>query len=118
MLSKVIGVIWIILGAVWLTRPEILKARLRKKMSRKIRLIVYGFIMVFGFLLIGSVIKAHGFLPKIIGLVGMIITIKAILLITSRTSERVLAWWAEKPLTFFRIWGLFILVIGLMLMFV
>ena len=115
MLSKLLGIIWIILGVLWVAKPDILKNRLKKKMNRKIRWVVFGFIIIFGLLLVGSVIKAQGILPKIIGLVGIIITIKAILLLTSKTSEKIINWWAEKPLIFFRIWALVVLAIGIML---
>jgi hypothetical protein len=117
MLSKILGVIWILLGVWWLIRPEALKNRLKRKMNRRVRRVVYGFLLVFGFLMIGSVFKTPGLLPKIIGIVGMIIVIKVIMLITSRTSEKVFDWWAERPLIFFRIWALLVLAIGTMLMF-
>ena len=118
MLSKVLGLIWIILGLLWLFKPEILKSRLEKKMNRRMRRVVYGFIRVFGFLMIGSVFKTPGLVPKIIGIVGMIIVIKVIMLITSRTSEKIFDWWGERSLNFFRILALCILAIGIMMMFV
>ncbi len=118
MLAKILGIIWIVLGLLWIARPRILKNRLQKKMDRKLRRVVFGFVLVFGFLMIGSVITAEGLLPKIIGLIGIIITIKAILLFTSKASEKIINWLAGKPLIFFRIWAVFILAIGLALMFV
>ncbi|RKY40580.1 MAG: hypothetical protein DRP85_08335 [Candidatus Makaraimicrobium thalassicum] len=118
MLSKILGIIWIVFGVLWLIKPQILRNRLKKKMNRRIRRVVYGFMMIFGFLLIGSVIKARGLLPKIIGLAGIVLAIKAIILITSKTSERILDWWADKPLLFFRTAALLVLTIGLMLIFV
>jgi len=118
MLSKILGIIWIILGVLWLVKPRMLKDRLKKKMSRKMRRVVYGFIIIFAFLLIGSVIKAHGVTPKIIGIIGMVLAIKAILLITSKTSEKIFDWLTERSLKFFRIWALLILAVGVLLMFV
>ncbi|MFC1480195.1 hypothetical protein ACFL5Y_01960 [Candidatus Omnitrophota bacterium] len=118
MLSKILGVIWIFLGVAWLVKPEMLKNRLKKKMSRRMRMVVNVFILVFGFLLIGSVIKTPGFITKVIGIIGLILTIKAIMLITSKTSEKVFEWWASRPIIFFRGWALFVLITGLMLMFV
>ena len=118
MLSKILGTIWILLGILWLARPESLKNRLKKKTNRRMKRVVYGFVLVFGFLLIGSVFKTPGILAKIIGIIGLLLTIKAIILITSKASEKLLDWWAEKPLIFFRIWAAVLLAIGLMLMFV
>ncbi|MGB2706219.1 MAG: hypothetical protein WBC74_05145 [Candidatus Omnitrophota bacterium] len=115
MLSKALGIISIITGLWWLIRPEALQNRLKRKMNRKLKFTVYMFIIIFGFLLIGSVLGARGILPKVVGIIGMVITIKGILLITSKTSEKISDWLAGKPLQFFRIWALAILAIGIML---
>ncbi|NQT23228.1 MAG: hypothetical protein HQ579_07340 [Candidatus Omnitrophica bacterium] len=115
MFSKIVGIIWIILGGLWALKPQILKNRLKKKMTRKIKWIVYGFIIVFGLILLGSVIKAPGAVAKIAGFIGIIIAIRVMVLLTTKTSEKAINWWAEKPLIVFRIWGLVIFVIGVML---
>ena len=113
MIAKIVGSFWIILGALWLAKPEILKKRLKRKMTRKVRRIVFGFVIVFGFMLAGSVLKAPGNLHKIIGIIGLIIMIRAIMIVTSKTSEKALEWWANKPLIVFRIWGAVVLLLGL-----
>ena len=118
MLSKILGYIWIILGMWWVIRPESLKRRLARKMSRRVRWTVFAFVIVFAFLMIGSVIRASGIAAKIIGIVGLVIAIKAIMLITSKTSEKVLAWWAGRPVGFLRAWAAFILTMGIMLVMV
>ena len=118
MLSRILGTIWIILGLLWLIKPEGLKNRLKKKLNRRMRKVVFGFILVFGFLMIGSVFKVPGILPKIVGIIGMLIAIKAIILLMSKASEKIFDWWAERPIMYFRICALIILAIGLMLMFV
>lgn len=115
MLSKILGVISVLAGLLWLIKPDFLKNRLKKKINRKIKFIVYGFVIIFGFLLIGSALKAEGLYLKLIGIIGMIVVIKGIMLITSKTSEKILDWLAEKPLYFFRIWALFIILLGVML---
>ena len=117
MLSTIIGVLWIILGLFWLFRPEALKNRLKRKMNRRMKLTVYIFVLVFGVLLIGSVFKVRGILPKVIGIIGMLITIKVITLITSKTSEKFLEWWEGRPIVFFRVWALCMLAIGTALLF-
>ena len=118
MLSKIVGAIWIVLGLLWLIKPEGLKNRLKKKLNRRMRRVVFGFILVFGFLMIGSAFKVPGLLPKIIGIIGMIIAIRAIILLMSKASEKMFDWWAERPLIYFRVWALIILAIGLLLVFV
>lgn len=115
MLSKILGIIGISIGLLWLARPEALKNRLKKKMNRRFKFIIYGFIIMFGFLLIGSVIGAPGLIPKIVGIIGMIVVIKGILLISSKASDKMLNWWTNRPLVFFRLWALCIIAIGIML---
>lgn len=118
MLSKILGTIWIVLGLWWLIKPESLKNRLRRKMSRKVRWTVFGFVIVFAFLMMGSVVRVPGIGAKIIGIVGLIIAIKAIMFITSKTSLKVLEWWAERPVGFLRIWAAFVIATGVMLVMV
>ena len=115
MLAKILGTISVLMGLLWLMKPEALKNRIKKKMNRKLMFIVYGFIIVFGFMIIGSVIGAPGLLPKIIGIAGMIIVIKGILMLTRKGSGKMIDWLQAKPLLFFRVWALFIIVIGIML---
>jgi len=115
MLTKIIGVIWILSGLWWFFKPESLKRRLARKMSRKFRFIIYGFIIAFGLVIIGSVLKAEGIIAKIVGIVGIVITIKAILLLTSKTSGKMIEWLVEKPVKFFRIMAGIMIVFGIML---
>ena len=117
MLTKIVGMIWAILGLLWLIKPEALKKRLKKKMSRTMRRNICGFILALGLLLAISVIKIPSILAKIAGLVGIVIAIRAAFILTSKTSEKILTKLVERPLTFFRIGALFILIIGLVLIY-
>lgn len=118
MFAKILGAIWVLLGTWWFIKPESLKNRLARKMNRRMRRVVLAFVLVFGFLLMGSVFKAPGMLSKVIGVIGLIVAIKAIMMITSKTSEKALEWWGARPVIFFRIWAFCIFVVGVMLMFV
>ena len=115
MLSKAVGIISIMAGLLWLLRPEALKKRLKRKMSRKLKLTVYCFVIVFGLLIIGSALGAPGILGKAVGIIGLIVTIKIIMLITSKTSEKISEWLADKSLKFYRMWALAIVAVGVML---
>jgi uncharacterized protein YhhL (DUF1145 family) len=113
MLSKIIGLIWLILGVIWLIKPGSLKDRLTRKMNKKLKWIIFGFITLFSILILGSVFKAPGLLPKVVGIAGLFIAVKGILFLTSKTEEKVIGWWQKKPLFVFRIWALIMLLIGL-----
>jgi len=112
MIAKIVGTFWIFFGALWIAKPQILQNRLKRKMTRSMRRVVFAFVGVFGFMLAGSVLKAPGNLAKIVGIIGLFITIRAIMLLTSKTSEKVMEWWAVKPLIVFRIWGFVIFLLG------
>jgi len=118
MLTRIVGIIWVILGVLWLAKPEVLKNRLKKKMNRSMKRVIYGFIIFFGLSLVGIVIKAHGILLKIIGLVLIIIALRSLLLLASKTSDKILGKLTERPLVFFRIFAALILAIGLTLLFI
>lgn len=118
MLSKILGVVWILLGLWWVIKPEALKNRLKRKMSRRVRWTVFAFVFVFAFSMMGSVFKVPGLGAKIIGVIGLVIAIRAIMFITSKTSEKVLEWWGSRSLAFLRGWAVFVLVTGIMLVMV
>jgi hypothetical protein len=67
---------------------------------------------------LGLFLKTPGILAKIVGVIGMVIAIRGIMLLTSKTSEKVFEWWGERPLVFFRVWGVVVFATGVMLMFV
>ncbi len=117
MLLKILGALWILFGLLWLIFPNMLKNRLKKKLSRKIRRVVFAFLIVFGLVLAGSVLKVQGILPKIIGIIGLVLAIKGFMLITSKTSEKFFDWLATRSIIYFRIMALVILGIGIAVVF-
>ena len=66
MLSRILGLLLVILGLLWTIKPDMLRNRIKRKMNRKMKWLVFGFVLFFGFLLIGSAIKAEGLIAKII----------------------------------------------------
>jgi hypothetical protein len=115
MIPGIIGFIMMLFGSVGLISPRMFKAHLRRRMNFRVKFIVYGFIVIFTVFILISVIKAQGMPAKIAGLAGLIITIKIIMLITSKSSERLSAWLEKKPLIFFRLLALIVFIMGLML---
>ena len=114
-MAKILGIIWLVMGILWLVKPEALKNRLKRKIGRKMRWTIYGFLIAFGILMIGSVIKAPGLLPKIIGISGLLLVIKGTFLLLSKASEKLWEWWAKQSLLFFRLQAAGIIAIGIML---
>ena len=112
LLKAILGAIWILLGLWWAIRPESLKARLKRKMNRRIKFTVFFFALVFGIMMAGSVFRAHGLTMKVVGVAGLVITIKVIMILTSKASGKVLTWLGERSVIFFRIWALIFIAMG------
>lgn len=118
MIAKILGTIWIILGLLWLIKPAMLRRRLIRKMTRKMRWVVYGFILMLMLSLLGVVIKAQGLFLKVAGLIGIFVVAKVIFSITAKASEKISGFWTNKSLSFFRIWGFVVLISGILLILV
>jgi len=113
--ARIIGVIWVILGLLWLIKPEALKNRLKRKIGRRMKWTIYGFLIVFGVIIMGSVLKSPGVPAKVVGIIGAILAIKGILLFFSKASDGLWQWWAGRPLIYFRLQALLILAVGIFL---
>ena len=116
MFTKIFGILWVLLGVLWSLKPGVLRNRMKNKMSRKMKWVVLGFIVVMGFTLLGSVVKAKVLYFKIIGLIGLIIVMRGIFLVTAKTSGKISGWLEERSLLFFRAWAIFVLGVGIMLL--
>ncbi len=116
MLASIAGVIAILFGVLGIINPQGCKNRLRRRINIRMRFIVYAFILVFAVLVMGSAFRAQGIPAKIAGVAGLIITIKVIMLITTKSSETLSIWLEKRPLSFFRIWAFIILLMGVMLL--
>ena len=114
-MAKILGIIWILLGILWAIKPVILRNYIKKKISRRMKWVVYGFLLVFGFLMIGSVIKAPGILAKIVGILGILLVIKVVILMMSKASEKLWEWWLRQPLIVFRLQAVLLIILGILM---
>ena len=46
MFAKLFGLLWIVLGILWLIKPEMLRSRLKKKMTRKVMWLILGIVFL------------------------------------------------------------------------
>ena len=112
---KMLAGIWIVLGMLWLLKPQWLKSRIQKKATRRMKWTVYIFLIAFGMLITGSVIKAPGWPAKVAGVVGAILAIKGMLLLFTKASDRLWEWWASQPIIYFRFQALAMLALGIII---
>ena len=115
MLTKLLALIWITLGSLWLMKPEWMRGWLKRKITRKMRWTFFGIALVVGFYLIGIAFRLEGTLPKIAGLFGVIAVIKAILLVSSKSLDKTAVWVSGLPLSVLRLWSFGTLICGILL---
>ena len=117
MINRILGIIWVVLGLLWVIKPQILKNKLKKKLMRKMKWIILSFMLFFIFTILGSVLKAHGLILKLIGIAVLIFMIRLMHMAGTKTSDKLIEWWEKKNLVFFRIWGAGFLVMGAWFLF-
>ena len=113
MISKIIGAIWLLFGIYWFIRPEALKIKFARKVNKKIKVTVFLFIFSLGAMTAISLWKVSGLIPKIGTVIGLIMAIKAIMLITTKSSEKFIKWWSNRPEVFFRVISVLFIIIGI-----
>jgi len=69
-----------------------------------------------GALLISIGFKFQGLPAKIVMILGMLGVFKAVFLLKGKASERIVRWFAAKPLIYFRIGACFHIAIGVILL--
>ncbi len=105
MLTKVLGWFWITIGIIFLLKPEILKRRMQRKSAKKLKKFMFMIAVTLGTLLIVSGWKfpGGGVLSKIIIIFGIIGIIKGFFFLKTKAIEKIVEWYSQKPLIFYRI---------------
>ena len=116
MFTKILGWFWLIMGVLYLIKPQLLQWRLSKKTSRKVRrfLLLLTFFLVFS--LGGVFLKLNGFWPKAILFLGILGVFRIIFALRAKTSKKLIEWLAKQSLVFFRIFALIYIGIGLVML--
>lgn len=114
MLLKIVGIIWIAGGIAGLINPGYIKERLRKKMTGRIKRIVFFFMLCFGFMMASSIFTAPGIAARVAGIIGAVLVIKAVSALTRGTTKSLFNWLGQKSLNFFRVLSAFNIGLGLM----
>ncbi len=118
MFAKILGVFWIAMGLLWLIKPEVLRNKLRKKTTRKLKWAVYAFLLVFAAQLLGIALKAEWLIAKVVGVVGVVLVLKTGFSLTSKASGGLSAVMERIPVEGLRLWAGFFLATGLYLFFI
>ena len=113
MLAKLLGWFWIIIGVLFLVKPQILKNRLQKKSVKQLKRIFFALAIFFGILFLTAGFKAEGFLSKLLVIFGIIAFIKTVFFIKGKAADKMIAWLSSQPLKFFRIYAVIYIILGL-----
>ena len=116
MLAKIFGWFWIIMGVLFLIKPQLLRRRLQVKSTKKLRKALFLITLFLAVSLILASFKAAGILPKIITLVGIIGIFKAFFFLKSKAAESLIAWISRQPLKIFRFGAVGYIIMGLIIL--
>lgn len=113
MLANIIGWIFVILGILFLVKPEILKNKLQKKSIKKLKKYLFYLALIISLGLLLASFKMSGVWAKIIAILGIIGVFKAIFLLKAKAADKILEWSSKQPLNLFRFGGAIYIIIGI-----
>ncbi|MFH1867696.1 MAG: hypothetical protein ABH843_01875 [Candidatus Omnitrophota bacterium] len=116
MFIKILGYFWLTIGTLCLIWPQLLKSRLQKKGLRRMRKYFVIIAIILGSTLVSATWNLQGLLPKLIMIIGIIAIIKGIFLLKSKLAEKWIAWFAQKPLIYFRIGACCYIILGILIL--
>ncbi|HDZ77191.1 MAG TPA: hypothetical protein ENH41_03815 [Candidatus Omnitrophica bacterium] len=117
MFAKIVGWFWIIVGVLFLLKPAMLKNKLQKKSFKKIKKYLFLLAVILGGILVSIGFKYSGFFPKLVMVLGIISIVKGFYFLKGKAAEKVLGWFLNKPLIFFRFSALFYIVLGALILY-
>lgn len=114
MFFRIIGILWILLGLWWVMRPQSLKRRFAKKVRKTRRRLLLMVIIIASGLFLSAAKYSHGTLATVLLIIGILGLIKAVFFFTSKSADKIMDWWAERPLWMWRLWAGGFILIGLL----
>ncbi|MEM7232211.1 MAG: hypothetical protein AAF517_08560 [Planctomycetota bacterium] len=115
LLLQLMGWAWVVLGAWWFLRPQGIRRRLERGLRGQLRTILLLALWTIGGLLFVAGRELGGIAGYALPVVGCIAALKGLLLLRSRISEPVFAWWADQSDTVYRIAAVSLLCAGLLI---
>jgi len=113
MFANILGWFWICMGVFLFLKPEVFRNKIKKKGIKKLKRFFFGLTLTLSILLISVAWKAHGAMAKAVVIFGIFGLIKAILIVSSKSFEKMTEWIINKPLIIFRVGALIHIGIGI-----
>jgi len=102
----------IIMGILFLAKPELLRKKLQKKSTKYVKRILFGVTLFFAIMFIYAGWKSPGMLAKILMILGIIGLFKAVFFLKAKTAGKIVEWYINQKPVFFRIGGAVYIVMG------
>ncbi|MCP4652751.1 MAG: hypothetical protein GY858_05135 [Candidatus Omnitrophica bacterium] len=119
MFTKIVSIIWIILGIFWLVNPAALQNRFRKKSLKRIKQILFFTSFGIGVYFIGLTFKLQIlYLKLIIFVLGVVVLVKGTVFLKSQLSDKFIEHFSKLSLKAFRIYAAVFTVVGIFLYFI
>lgn len=116
MIAKLFGWFWVVMGILWLIKPEMLRRKLNKKLGRKVRWTLWGVALALALQLTGFAFHSPGLLSGSALVLGLFFLVRAALQVTGKTQQRLTGWASKVPVNALRIWAAAALATGLFLL--
>ncbi len=117
MFAKILGWVWVIMGVIFLIKPQLLKNRLQKKGIKKIRKYLFCVALALSSMILSIAWNSEGILAKIVFIFGLIGIFKSMFFLKEKTSENLVQWLSIQPIKFFSIGAALQICFGIMLLF-
>lgn len=116
MFAKILGCAWIILGVVFLMKPQMLRNRFQKKGIRKIRKYLFAAALAVSSMILSVAWNSEGILAKIVFIFGLVGIFESMFFLKEKTTQKLVEWLSKQPIKFFSIWAAAQICFGMMLL--
>ncbi|HTL71570.1 MAG TPA: hypothetical protein VL404_09805 [Candidatus Eisenbacteria bacterium] len=105
MFNSIFGTFWILLGALWVWKPEILRGWFVRKMNRKAMWTAWGVIFFMGLHLASLAGKIQTPALRKAAFAGILVLAALLWIAQSRARLKAAAWFQKTPAAAFRLFG-------------
>lgn len=112
-MATILGWFFIVMGLLFLLKPEILKKRLLKKGYKKMRMFLLSLSVLLGVMMITTAAKFQGLVPKMVMVLGVIAILKGFFLLKSKAADKMIEWSNRQPLILCRVGAFVHILIGI-----
>jgi len=108
---------WIILGIIFLVKPEKFRKALQSKGYIVFRNYLFFIILFIALFLINMAFKNPGALAKIFTVLGIIGIVKAFIILKSKAAEKIFDWFGKRSLKFLQALAILYIAIGISILY-